>query len=114
MGRICKMRWRAKFGPRALSLTRGLHDGTRAAAHVCLFSLPFDRSVFIDDFLASGLGDGGQLPQLEFEQLPFNHPLFIMYSSGTTGAPKCMVHSAGVSNRPCVDDDFFYLFFFLQ
>jgi len=35
--------------------------------------------------------------ELKFEQLPFNHPLFIMFSSGTTGVPKCMVHSAGVS-----------------
>uniref|UniRef100_A0A8B9RYR3 Acetoacetyl-CoA synthetase n=1 Tax=Accipiter nisus TaxID=211598 RepID=A0A8B9RYR3_9AVES len=51
------------------------------------------NSVFLEDFLATGKGD--QAPQLEFEQLPFSHPLFIMYSSGTTGAPKCMVHSAG-------------------
>ncbi|XP_058512711.1 acetoacetyl-CoA synthetase isoform X2 [Ochotona princeps] len=51
------------------------------------------NSVFLDDFLATGMGE--QAPQLEFEQLPFNHPLFIMFSSGTTGAPKCMVHSAG-------------------
>ncbi|KAM4809160.1 acetoacetyl-CoA synthetase [Rhinophrynus dorsalis] len=52
------------------------------------------NSVFLDEFLATGkVGD--QYPQLEFEQLPFSHPLFIMYSSGTTGAPKCMVHSAG-------------------
>ncbi|XP_022373010.1 acetoacetyl-CoA synthetase isoform X3 [Enhydra lutris kenyoni] len=52
------------------------------------------NSVFLDDFLATG--KGAQAPQLEFEQLPFSHPLFIMFSSGTTGAPKCMVHSAGV------------------
>uniref|UniRef100_A0A8D2AXK8 Acetoacetyl-CoA synthetase n=1 Tax=Sciurus vulgaris TaxID=55149 RepID=A0A8D2AXK8_SCIVU len=51
------------------------------------------NSVFLDGFLASGPGE--QAPQLEFEQLPFSHPLFIMFSSGTTGAPKCMVHSAG-------------------
>ena len=32
---------------------------------------------------------------IEFEQLPFDHPLYIMYSSGTTGPPKCLVQSAG-------------------
>ncbi|MGK2741575.1 acetoacetate--CoA ligase [Tepidicaulis sp. LMO-SS28] len=33
--------------------------------------------------------------RLEFTRLPFSHPLYIMFSSGTTGAPKCIVHSAG-------------------
>ena len=48
------------------------------------------RAQLLADFVA-GHGDAA----IEFTRLPFAHPLYIMYSSGTTGVPKCIVHSAG-------------------
>ncbi len=42
--------------------------------------------VLLEDFLADFPAD------LPFEQVPANHPLYILYSSGTTGVPKCIVH----------------------
>ncbi len=47
------------------------------------------RSVLWSEFSASAWG------AVDFERLPFDHPLYILYSSGTTGLPKCMVHGAG-------------------
>jgi len=37
----------------------------------------------------------GKAPPLVFERLPMDHPLYILFSSGTTGKPKCIVHGAG-------------------
>jgi len=48
------------------------------------------NAVHYEDFLAMETE-----PVIEFEQLPADHPVFIMFSSGTTGKPKCMVQSAG-------------------
>jgi acetoacetyl-CoA synthetase len=48
------------------------------------------NAVHFEDFLSKE-----KEPALEFEQLPFDHPVYIMFSSGTTGKPKCMVQSSG-------------------
>ncbi len=63
----------------------------------CIVSVPYPigESEAVGDVLwTEFLGEKTTYP-LEFNRLPFAHPLFILFSSGTTGAPKCMVHGAG-------------------
>jgi len=48
------------------------------------------KAVSLDEFIADH-----QPGEIAFEQLPFDHPLYILFSSGTTGKPKCIVHAAG-------------------
>ncbi|PRD35318.1 UNVERIFIED_CONTAM: Acetoacetyl-CoA synthetase [Trichonephila clavipes] len=54
-----------------------------------------NNSCFLGDFLSGGKNADGSIPDLVFEQFPFDHPVFINFTSGTTGLPKGLVHSAG-------------------
>lgn len=59
-----------------------------ALGHPDISEIP--NGVLYEDFLPT------EPRPLAFEQLPFDHPIYIMFSSGTTGKPKCMVQGAGV------------------
>jgi acetoacetyl-CoA synthetase len=37
----------------------------------------------------------GEAPELTFEKYPFDHPVYVLFTSGTTGVPKCIVHGGG-------------------
>ena len=84
---------------------RTLETGTQVAARIdsvtrlvilpysgaeCSEALPADAAIGLTEFL-----DAGSQGDPEFVRMAFNDPLFIMFSSGTTGLPKCMVHGIG-------------------
>ena len=50
----------------------------------------FPGAVHFDEFITSYPAG-----RIDFVRLPFSHPLYILFSSGTTGVPKCIVHGAG-------------------
>ncbi len=58
--------------------------------HEDALAAPIDGATSWADFVGT---TSTMLPT--FERFPFDHPLYLLYSSGTTGLPKCMVHSAG-------------------
>ncbi|MGN6583841.1 MAG: acetoacetate--CoA ligase [Rhizobiaceae bacterium] len=82
--------------------------GEKVAA--VLAKLPSVRKAVIVDYLGDAATVAASVPRattmagivasfepkpLSYERMPFSHPLYILFSSGTTGIPKCIVHSAG-------------------
>ncbi|KAJ7121268.1 acetoacetyl-CoA synthetase [Mycena crocata] len=68
----------------------GLQHGITLPSLISGKEISIPDSSLLSEFLCK---DDGR--ELTFEQLPFSHPLYILYSSGTSGPPKCIVHSAG-------------------
>lgn len=85
------------YNGKKISILPTIRDARRA--------LPSVRHTFVVPFLESTptlsaeeqllATDNHSAPPLTFTQVPFDHPLYIMFSSGTTGKPKCIVHSVG-------------------
>ena len=104
-----------QIAPRVLITCDGYYYGGKTirmadkAANV-LKQLPSAERILVIDYIGeaeetAGALSGGETlaafmqghsaAPIAFAQLPFDHPLYILYSSGTTGVPKCIVHSAG-------------------
>ena len=73
------------------------HDCTQRLLDISAGLPSLNRTVLVEPGWLDGYGSGfgsGPTPVV-FRKLPFDHPWYVLYSSGTTGPPKCIVHRAG-------------------
>ena len=73
------------------------HDCTGRLDAIAAGLPSLNRTVMVEPGWLDGYGAGfGAAPTpAVFRELPFDHPWYVLYSSGTTGPPKCIVHRAG-------------------
>ncbi len=104
-----------QINPRILIVCDGYYyngkifDISEKVAHVAA-RLPALERIVVVDYIGKAAEIARKLPNavtldefaghyapgpVDFEILPFDHPLYILFSSGTTGVPKCIVHRAG-------------------
>ncbi|MFX1553955.1 MAG: acetoacetate--CoA ligase, partial [Promethearchaeota archaeon] len=89
---------------------RGKEFDIRENVKSVVNAIPSIEKVIVVSYISDGKADVNGIPKavnwedfiskeedpgFEFEQLPFDHPVYVMFSSGTTGKPKCMVQSGG-------------------
>jgi len=80
-----------------LSRVREIQDQIESIEQVVVISYvdPEPDLAGLDNAVSWDTFSDQQATDIEFERLPFNHPVYILYSSGTTGVPKCITHGAG-------------------
>jgi acetoacetyl-CoA synthetase len=77
------------------NVVRQLRQRLPSLRAVVSIPYPADEATFVGDISWEEFLGNEDQAGLYFNSLPFDHPLYILFSSGTTGAPKCMIHGAG-------------------
>ncbi|MGA0532470.1 acetoacetate--CoA ligase [Hansschlegelia sp. KR7-227] len=86
---------RIEIGPKLKPITEALTTVERTVVVPYLGAAEEVAAGLTNAVSLAAFLDGFDAKEVAFTRLPFAHPLYVMFSSGTTGVPKCIVHSAG-------------------